>query len=631
MYTDVSKYLTDWSVRHFNKKWEGSLTWVRLSIGEDKKHAGKDIIFFNGISYNWSHKWDWMKESISAILDIDTLSSIEKAILDFHWYAPKEPIESTIVDNASVKLEAVKTAKSLNFKFTNKKDLVDWVEKSIMFDMQYIESVKFLKTINKVKSILNNRDELNAVKNLNDTLSGLKLDDTFSYTVKWADGTDRKIQSTTVEHSSVNMTRDKLSVASYFKFRNEFLNQKWENETTLWSKYPVTIVTQEIGYSFSLPIEEEVSILLEKYLKAYSGKAPGKITKFFTDAEEKFLKESWMFSIYPKNWVDMYQFKIYSESGTVQYSINSKDKSLTVSRIGVATADDVDRVRKNLQKIKNELEMGELDTEQYKKLKFKYDKLLEFGKKLNESNKNKKPYFTTFLKIEDPQSLIFKINLVNSYVMSPLKSEKDNLLKNLSNLSKSLEEGKISKDDALGAMNGVEKLYPERTFFKRELKLDKNHVSLVYDARFVSNLLKGDEDKNHKTFKFAFKNKDRETAMLLDLWDIKTLLDNNGEFLKEIKYKLDWVDIYKKFEIDKDLNFSYTDSEDSFTGSFDRESLKKSLDAIKTDLVIQDIYHGNFYNKNYAYLAYKINNFDINKMNDEKNTKKPGKTKLNKF
>jgi hypothetical protein len=73
---------------------------------------------------------------------------------------------------------------------------------------------------------------------------------------------------------------------------------------------------------------------------------------------------------------------------------------------------------------------------------------MEFGKKLSESNKSKKPYFTTFLKVEDVAGLTFRSNLMNSYVLSPLKSEKDLLLKNVSNLFKAVEEGKISKEDA---------------------------------------------------------------------------------------------------------------------------------------------------------------------------------------
>jgi hypothetical protein len=182
------------------------------------------------------------------------------------------------------------------------------------------------------------------------------------------------------------------------------------------------------------------------------------------------------------------------------------------------------------------------------------------------------------------------------------------------------------------AIEWIDSLYEEKTFFKKDFKLDKSHITLSYDARFVPQLLNQNEDRNHKTFKFNFKNWDRDTAMLLDLWDIKTLLDNKWVFTKEIEYELEGKTIYKKFTIDSDMNFSYTDSEDTFSWKIDAKSMETALEWLKKDIVYKDLYAGGFYNKNYAYFTYKLKNFKANiEWVDKDINNKPKKGKLNKL
>lgn len=601
---NLQKFNNDWSFRHFNKKWDGSLTWMRISIAENKNKEGETIMFLTALSFNWPKKWDKLKESFSAVVSQEALQELNNAIQATLGYQEAKE-EYIITNNASAQINAVVNNKALIVTYKDKKS-----ETEVTFDFGYLEILKLQRQIRIMNDISNNIWILSTLDSVQNAIVQLWVEQEW-IDIFWNNGSKKKILPTTIEHSSINL-KDKQPVGSHLNFRNGLLNQEIESEDSL-SKYPITLVTQEAWYSFATTIEPEIQIALEKYLKAFSVKWVNKASKFLSDKEEQLMKDANILSVYNNKGTDMHQFKIYSETWTIQYSINSKDKSLTVSRIWVATVDDVDRARSSVLKLRNLILAGEGEPSEIMKLKHKYDKLVEFWKKLSESSKSRKPYFTSYIKVEDPQALIFKINLTNSYFNSPVKSEKEKTATALTNLQVALDSWKVNKEDTKLITDEVKNIVDSKIFFKKDFKFDNGKVILSYDARHAPLLMRDKEDRSHKTFKFLFSNDGKDNGMLLGLGDIKQFIDNKGVFTKEIDYELDGKQIKKKFSINEDGTYVYEDTENTFSGKIKLEDLDKSIDVLKKEVIENDLRKGGFYDKIMAYETYKIDNFWIEK------------------
>lgn len=608
-YTNVKHYLKNSFIRHFNKKGEWSLSWIWFSISEDSKDKWNDIIFLSWISFLWPNKWDKVNNKISFKIESDSLSKIENNILSYLWY--DKDFNEDIIKTTNQDFKISKSWKWLDFYFS--KTDKEWEIHDISFDMNLLEMYKFLKVISKIKYILNNRKEINVVKYLNKELESLNLNDEWTFQVKWSDWKIKNIQKTTVQYSAINVNSQKKLSWSFLKFRNEYLfdNENVDSKELLWNKYPITIVTQESWHSFSLPVEEELSILLEKFLKANILGWNSINENYLTEIEDKLLKNERILGVYNNKWLNMLQFKIYSESWTIQYSINPEDKSLTVSRIWIATKNDLDRVRNALIKIQWELKEWSLNPDYEKKIRAKYKNLMEFGKKLSTSKENNRSYFTTFLKIENPLEFIFHLNLINSYLINPLKYEKDLLYKNINNLYLNIENWSIDKNDekVKTIMNDLSKIY-KKEFFETKIELN-NNITFSYDSRFVNKLLNQEESRGEKTFKFKFKFNDKNTQMALNLNDIKELKDNES-FSKKIDYELDWTKIFKEFSLNKngeEYEYIYKVWDDEFKWEIKLSKIDLLQNKLQNDIIVKDIYHWNYLNKNFSYLSYKINNF----------------------